>query len=208
VAKFPEPPAPSKLRVIDPDLKVVPSGALLWRIYFRDGKFPARWEDLRFFGPVSTARFDHHLEPPHEQNRGILYAACDYETCIAEVFQDTRVVDRKRNAPWLGGFPLRKEVILLDLTGSWPTRAGASMSMNSGPRPRSRRWSQAIYQAYPTVQGLYYCSSMNRNEPAIALYERALSALPGHPALNRALADPDLSEIIDWCAGNLGYLVI
>lgn len=208
MAKFPEPPAPSQLRAIDPDLKVVPPGILLWRIYFRDGKFPARWNDLRFYGPLSTARFDHHLEPCHEQDRGIFYAAFDYETCIAEVFQDTRVIDRKRNAPWLAGFPLGKELILLDLTGSWPTRAGASMSMNSGPRPRARRWSQAIYRTYPMVQGLYYCSSMNRNEPAVAVYERALPARPRHPAFNRALAEPDLAEIIDLCAGNLGYLVI
>ena len=111
--------------------------------------------------------------PPKVQYRGILYAATGDDaiaTCVAEVFQDTRLVDTRRNEPRLAAFPVMEDVaLLLDLTGKWPTRAGASTNINSGPRPRCRRWSRVIYDAYPDLGGLYYASSMNGNEPAVAL---------------------------------------
>ncbi len=97
---------------------------------------------------------------------------------------------------------------LLDLTGSWPTRAGASMAINSGPRPRARRWSQAIYAAYPAVEGLYYASSLDANRPAVMLYERAASALPRRPAFHRALADPTLTAAIVRAARRFNYIAI
>ncbi|MCI0416784.1 hypothetical protein L0222_28790, partial [bacterium] len=112
------------------------------------------------------------------------------------------------NNPWLAGFQLTDDVILLDLTAAWPTYAGASMAINSGSRPRARRWSRTIYEAYPLVHGLYYCSSMNANRPAIAFYERSRSAIAGAPVLHRALADPGISSIVEQCAQNLGYFII
>jgi hypothetical protein len=100
---------------------------------------------------------------------------------------------------------IRRALVLLDLTGTWPTAAGASMAINSGPRPRARRWSQAIYAAYPSVEGLLYCSSMHANQPAAALFERAQSAIPPAPAFHRALADPGLLLRLDAAATLLGY---
>ena len=123
-----------------------------------------------------STRFDHPLDPPMAQDRGILYAATGDDaiaTCLAEVFQDTRLVDTRRNEPWLAAFTLMEDVSLLDLSGKWPTKAKASANFNSGPRPRCRRWSRTIYDAYPDLIGLYYASSMNGNEPAVVLYERA-----------------------------------
>jgi hypothetical protein len=82
------------------------------------------------------------------------------------------------------------------------------MAINSGPRPRARRWSQAIYDAYPTVEGLYYASSMNANEPALVLYERAASALPGRPLFHRALADAALTGAVVRAARRFTYAVV
>lgn len=162
---------------------------------------------MRAWGP-SNARFDHHLPPARLQDRQVLYGARDAATCFAEVFQQTRTIDRRRNSPWLVCFALERAVTLLDLTGPWPTRAGASMAINSGPRPRARRWSQAIHAAHPAIDGLHYPSSMNANRPAFMLYERASAALPARPLFHRALADAALTPAIVRVAHRFNYPVV
>jgi hypothetical protein len=179
-------------------------GTALWRLYFRGGRHPTFWNTFRTYGPTSS-RFDHHLSPPRLQDRGVLYAAVHGPTSLAEVFQETRIIDRTARDPWLVGFVLQRSVRLLDLSGSWPTRAGASMAINSGPRPRARRWSQAIYEAYPPGQGLLYPSSMHGNRPAVVLYERGLSSLAPAPVFHRPLRDPSLLSALKEVARDLGY---
>ena len=211
MAKLPEPPPVATLRRIPPAVATLPAGTKLWRIYFRGGSYPGAWDQMRDYGPVGSARFDHHLDPPRARDRGILYAATGDDaiaTCVAEVFQDTRLVDTRRNEPWLAAFTLMEDVSLLDLTGKWPTRVRASANINSGPRPRCRRWSRAIYDAYPDLNGLYYASSMNGNEPAVALYERASNALPRLPVLNRPLSDAPLLIPLARIVAELGYDLI
>ena len=137
-----------------------------------------------------------------------MYLADWPTTCLAEVFQATRVIDRKRDEPWLTGFETARDLRLLDLTGAWPTRAGASMAINAGPRPRAQRWSRLIYETYEDIDGLHYCSSMHANEPAVALYERARSALPAAPIFSRALADAALLSRLDAVSLRLGYALI
>lgn len=205
--KFPEPPPVEALRRVRPETRRLPAGTELWRLYFRDGAHPTRWSDFRAFGPTGS-RFDHQLPPPRVQERRILYAAAAGPTCIAEVFQDSKVIDRRARGPWLVCFALARPVELLDLAGAWPTRAGASMAINTGPRSRARRWSQAIYAAYPTVDGVYYASSMDANHPSVALYERAAAAVPERPVLHRALADPHLAVAIGHAALRFGYALV
>ena len=79
------------------------------------------------------------------------------------------------------------------------------MAINSGQRDRARRWSQAIYQAYPDAQGLWYAFSMHSNRPAVALYERAETSIPATPFFHRALADPLLLMALQNAANVLGY---
>ncbi|MBI4607327.1 MAG: RES family NAD+ phosphorylase [Planctomycetes bacterium] len=205
--KFPEPPPPEHLARIHASVKAVSRGALLWRVYFRRGPHPAAWGAFRHFGPTSS-RFDHHEEPPRVQERGILYAASGGITCFAEVFQETRIIDTLRHEPWLVAFRLARAIRLLDLTGSWCTRAGASMAIATGPRPRARRWSRAVYAAYPGLDGLWYPSSMHANQPAIALFERAAGAIPKAPAFHRALADPTAASAVHEAAQVVGYIVL
>jgi hypothetical protein len=186
----------------------VPAGTLLWRVYFRSGPYPAVWSGFRHFGPVASSRFDHHRPPPSRQDRGILYAAARGPTCLAEVFQDTRTVDRSSRSPWLAGFELARELTVHDLTGSWCTRASASMAIHSGRRDRARRWSRAIYDAFPEIEGLRFCSSMDANRHAFALYERAGDAFPARPVFHRALADPTLLSSVLAAAGEFGYALL
>ncbi len=201
MAKLPEPPDPLTAKA---QTMTLGAGTLLCRIYFRGGSHATTWSRFRFFGPTQ-ARFDHHDPPPRVQAKGILYAAISPITCLAEAFQATRVVDRVARDPWLVIFSLARAIVLLDLTGTWPTAAGASMAINSGPRPRARRWSQSIYAAYPSVEGMLYCSSMHANQPAIALFERAQNAIPAAPSFHRALADPGLLLRLNAAATLLGY---
>lgn len=202
MAKFPEPPKPL---AVPPEISTLAAGTLLWRIYFAGGAHPVNWRDFRHWGPAIGGRFDHHDPPSRLQAKGILYGAAHPVTCLAEVFQATRVVDRAGSAPWLVAFETTRDVLLLDLTGAWPTLAGASMAICSGRRDRARRWSQAIYAAYPGVEGLLYGSSMLANKPCVALYERAQTVVPGAPTFHRALSDLALLAHLNAAATTIGY---
>lgn len=186
-------------------MNALPRGAVLWRIYYRGGSYPTAWNRFRQWGPLPTARFDHHESPARRQTRGILYGASRVYTCFAEVFQETRTIERSRKRPWLVGFELTHNVSLLDLTGAWPTKAGASMAINSGRRDRARAWSRRVYGDYQAIEGLYYASSMDGNRPAVALYERAHGALPVRPLFHRSLADPGLNGAVARAALLFNY---
>jgi len=139
------------------------------------------------------------------KSQAILYASAEIATAVAEFFQSTRRIDRSRRSPWLCGFRLVRDVTLLDLTGAWPTAAGASMLINSGRRSASRLWSQAIYRDYPQVEGIFYGSSMHGNRPSIALYERAIDAMPAAPEFDRPLLAPNLESGLKRMATLLQY---
>lgn len=209
--KFPHPPAADTLVGVVPDLHRLPIGTILWRVYFRGGLHPGRWDLFRNFGPT-TARFDHQLADPdgrpQVQDLAIQYAALDGITPLAEMFQDTRVIDRQARRPWLVAYALTAELTLLDLTGAYPTRVGASMAINCGSRPRARAWSRVFHAAYPQVQGLYYGSCLHANCPSLALYERAQGAVPASPLLHRSLSDAALKLTLRNAATQIGFMLI
>ncbi|MBI5442589.1 MAG: RES family NAD+ phosphorylase [Deltaproteobacteria bacterium] len=211
--KFGEPPPPHVLGQTPAIFRILPAGATVWRIYFRGGGHPTLWSGFRFYGPTDS-RFDHHLPDVqghgYFQSRGIMYGAFDLVTCLAEVFQQKRAVHRVRGAPWLVSFQLSAPLHLLDLTSVWPTQTGkASAAINTRTRSRARRWSRAIYEAYPGVQGLYYASSMHALRPCVALYERAVPSIPAFPgAFHRSLADPTWHRVLRNIADDLGYALL
>ena len=104
-------------------------------------------------------------------------------------------------------FDTARVLRLLDLSGRWPTAAGASMAVSTGLRARAQRWSRAIYEAYPDLDGLWYPSSMHANRPSVLLYERARDALPASPVFHRALADLALRVPLLNAARHLNYAV-
>lgn len=181
----------------------------MWRVYFRASAYPTHWDDLRHFGPTSS-RFDHHTLPKRVQPRGILYAAYGKDailTALAEFFQSTRHIDRRRNDPWLVAFDLDAPLKLLNTARRWPVRAGGNMSINSGSRARARAWLRAIYASYPSAEGIWYTSSVT-NLPCVALYERAKHALPSAPSFHEALDSPKLAGGLLRLAKRLGYTVL
>ena len=207
MAKVPRRPSPAFLESLNPELRIVPAGTVIWRIYFRRGHHPTRWSDFRHVGPVD-ARFDHHVGTvPAWQERAVMYGACDPTTCLAEVFQKTRVINRRHREPWLVGFETDGPARLLDLTGTFPTRAGASMGLMTGPRSVARAWARAFHDSYPAIDGLYYPSSMHANRAANVLNERAREAgvIPDHASFHRSLGDPAILSILRNAAHALGY---
>ncbi len=129
MATFPDPPSKAQLQAIGPDITILHEGTRLWRIYFRGGPHPTTWNQFRKYGPTNS-RFDHHTTPKRVQRRAIIYLAENGPTCLAEVYQDTRTIDRRRDNSWLVRFETVRDVSLLDLTNLWPTSAGASMTIN------------------------------------------------------------------------------
>lgn len=205
MVKLPEPPPPGEIAKLLPAVVRLPSGAVLWRVYFRGGSHPTRWYQFRAFGPLVSARFDHHDPPARVQERPVLYCARDAVTCLAEVFQETRVIDGRVHVPWLVAFELRTPVSLLDLTGQWPTRAGASQALASGRRDRARRWAAVVHEAYPQLQGMTYRSSMHGGGVCAVLHERAVGAVAPPPLLHRSLDDPAIATAVANAARDLGY---
>ena len=214
---LPTPPGVAALRAIPPDLRVLPAGTALARIWLSDAPHPTGPTRLRRFGPTSS-RFDHHLPDadgrPVDQARGILYAALAegrpeaVAACAAEVFQATRRIDLRDGAPRLAVLAMARAVRLLDLTGYWPVRAGGSSAIASGPCAVSRAWSRAFHEAYPSIDGLLYMSSMAGGTPAVALTERAEDALPAAPRLDLSLADPVLRAALGRAAALTGYAIV
>ena len=210
MAKFPRPHDTATIQAAPPDVKTLGKGTVLARIYFTGGAHTTRWNEFRRYGPTN-ARFDHHL-PLRDgqawvQQRSVLYCASNAMTCFAEVFQQTRRIDRVRDAPWLAVFELQQAVTLLDLSGTYPTRVGASMAINSGSRVRAREWAQRFYEAFDDLHGICYASSMHANQSSVALNDRAqgMQALSAHPRFNRALADDALLDAQKHAAAALGY---
>ncbi|MCA1837068.1 MAG: RES family NAD+ phosphorylase, partial [Actinobacteria bacterium] len=178
MVKLPRDPAELDL---PPAPVVLSAGTLLWRVYRRGGAHPGRWPQFRSYGPLATGRFDHHPEPAADHGRdgpGVLYVSRHGPACVAEAFQSNRTIMRRFGAPQLVAFTLRRDVTLLDLCGLWPTAAGASQAIASGPRSSSRAWARAIRAAYPDLEGLRYRSSMYGGEPVAVLNELARDALP------------------------------
>ena len=199
-------PDPPSTFIVDPICRMITAGERLWRIYFRAGPHPTRWNELRAFGPTAN-RFDHHTRPKRIQNRAILYATHGADavlTALAEVFQDTRLIDRTRRKPWLVAFRLARPARLLDTGSDWPVRAGGNMAINSGSRARARAWSRAIHRDYTDVEGIWYPSSLT-NQSCVALYERASAALPASPDFHEPLASPALTAGLSVLADRLEY---
>jgi len=156
---------------------------------WRPWPHPTTWREFRFDGPPPSARFDHHVA---DERRGLLYGARALVTCVAEVFQGSRLVDRVGADRCLAGFRLTRSVRLLDLTGA---------------RSRARAWARTIYEAYPRIEGIWYPSSMHGGNPALVLFERAETALPSTPDLDVPLSHPGLLPDLVRAAGSLGYLI-
>lgn len=208
--KVPWPPKKPPPSLRNDDQITLPANRIIWRLYFAGGPHGVTWDHFRDYGPTH-ARFDHHNAisgKPVRQTRAIHYAAADPITPFAEVFQDTRTIDRHTHDPWLVGYRLAQPLTLLNLAGPFITRAGASPAINACDKAKARAWSRYFYQHYKRIDGLVYHASMYAQAEAYALFERATPALPLAPVFNRALADPALYTRLVTVAYDLGFHLV
>ncbi len=156
MSRLPQPPAPAALKALlrpHEDVVAVHSGTRLVRVFAAGGRHEQRWNTFRTTGPLAHARFD--PQPPRPgggagpSEEGVLYFGLSVRTSVAEVYQQTSIVDRTTRRPHLVVFQPRRTLRLLDLTGLWPTRAGASQEISSGPKDVTQAWARAIRAAHP-----------------------------------------------------------
>lgn len=178
----------------------------LWRIHPAKGPHPIRWNALRTFGPLVTARFDPHPLPPGDHpGYGVAYTAFDLATCAAEVFRASRTIALSDQHDVTGWRPTR-DLQLLDLTDTWALRNGAANSLASWRRPTCRAWSAAIRDAWPDLDGLVSRSTMTGRE-MVTLFEPSLTAFPPAPEFRRPLDHPAIQATMARVAIECGYRI-
>lgn len=201
----------------NPDLDVIRSrgaevaqvrGKVLWRIHSPRSSQALRWDQLRSWGPLVTARHDPWPPPPDDHfmdlvTRGVGYFGFDIPTCLAEVFQATRHISTARGGPQLSAFMPTRPLLLLNLSGTWPIVIGASHLINSGPKNRCRVWAHALREVYPTRDGFLYTGMAGR--ACVVLFEPPGGYFPTAPAFTKPLSDPGLASRIADAAEQIGY---
>ncbi len=179
--------------------------APVWRVHRTSGAHVLAWNELRTFGFLPTMRWDPHPAPATEQRDfGVLYAAGDIATCLAEAFQAGRRVDTTAGDPALTMWTPARTLRLLNITDTWPIRNGAAAALDSGPRSTCRAWAHAIHQTWPDLDGIYTRSTMT-GRPSVVFWHNASDAIPTAPEFSRELAHPMLWSIVDQLAAGIGY---
>lgn len=217
-------PAPDRTRfppLQGSDVRLVPAGTLVGRIYSAGGDYPTSWYTFRHWGPTG-ARFDPHPEPTElHPDHAVMYGAAAVpspagqiypvlKTCLAEVYRDRGVVELRRDDPHFALMRFTRELRLLDLGDSdWVTRAGGNAAISSGERARSREWAREINATYADeLDGLIYPSSNIPPARAVALWLPAEQAVETHPDFNEALTHPISRPAVEKFAYELGLDVI
>ncbi len=215
MSRLPQPPAPAALKdLLRPheDIVAVHSGTRLVRVFAAGGAHQQRWNTFRTTGPLPHARFDPQPLRPGgagPAKDGVLYFGLSARTSVAEVYQQTSIVDRRTRRPHLVAFQPRRTLRLLDLTGLWPTRAGASQEISAGPKDVTQAWARAIHAAFPELDGLWYRSSMDSGDPAVCLWAPpAADALPASPDVLLPLDYPGLDLPLSRICEALNYTLL
>jgi hypothetical protein len=195
------------------DVVALPTSTRLVRVFVAAGAHQQRWNTFRHTGPLPHARFD--PQPPPANGRpvtspdhGVLYFGLSVRTSIAEVFQASSIVDRSTRRPHLAVFAPTRPLRLLDLCGLWPTRAGASQEISSGPKDITQAWARTIRDAFPDLDGLWYRSSMDSGDPAVCLWDPpAGDSLPLTPEVLVPLDYPGLDLPLARICDSLNYVL-
>lgn len=206
VAEFP----PNPLDVDFTSKQVKTFRETLWRIFVTTGDHALAWNELRHYGPLDDMRFDPHPLPKDRHDVGVLYSSTSPETAFAEVFQDTRIIDRADKGRTLVSWTPTRDLMLLDLTTNFPVRNGAAAAMMMDDKRHTQNWARGIYEQLGTkVDGLWHLSSIT-SEPMVTLFSRTEvhAAFPIHPDTRAALADAAADVDVEIAADYLNYGVL
>jgi RES domain len=172
--------SPPPAKTPSPLYRTLASGSFLLRI-FDPTQYGTKATTFRYHGPIN--RFDHQRLPlsgtrAEDPERGISYAGLTLSCCLVECFGDTGVIEIKGQQ--IGRIQLTRELNLLDLRANGAMRAGSVAALAKvADRHLSQDWSRYFYEQtdlYGQIDGVSFLNAHN-DEEAIALYERAQSAL-------------------------------
>lgn len=217
MARLPLPPSAADLAAElrpDEDIVAVHPATRLVRIFSAKGRHLQQWNSFRYAGPLPHGRFDPQCPGPDgladtDPRGGVLYFSLSVRTSVAEVFQTTSTVDRSTRSPHLVVLRPARTLRLLDLTGLWPTRLGASQEISSGPKTITQAWARTIREAHPSLDGVWYRSSMDSGNPAICLWDPpSRSAVPARPDVLLPLDHPGLDLPLARICNELNYLLL
>ena len=218
--------SPPPLKPPSPLFRILAAGSFMLRI-FDPTRHGTTALSFRYFGPLG--RFDHQrlalggfpadrsetrqrLSPTgsssEDPDRGISYAGLTLSCCLVECFGDVGVIEIKGQQ--IARLELTRDLTLLDLRGSGAMRAGAVAALAKiADRNLSQAWSRYFYERtadYGQLDGISYLNAHN-DEEAIAIYERAQSALVcpdsqilplNHPSLRPAILEAALTNHLDF----------
>ncbi|MTD57362.1 RES family NAD+ phosphorylase [Amycolatopsis pithecellobii] len=216
MARLPLPPDRAVLvgELRDEDIVAVHPATRLVRVFSARGHHPQQWNSFRRTGPLPHGRFDqqqpgHGGAAVHDPGNGVVYFGLSVRTSVAEVFQESSVVDRRTKGPQLVVVRPTRTLRLLDLSGLWPTRVGASQEISSGPKKITQAWARAIRAAFPGIDGVWYRSSMDGGGPAVCLWDPpAGDALPAEPDVLLPLDHPGLDIPLGRVCEQLNYILL
>lgn len=198
---------PASLSGFTPATRKIAAETVLWRIHSTAGLFPTAWDELRHYGPLPGARWDHHPEPAGEYPQlGIAYLGFDPLTCLAEVFQDERSINT-RDGQYLTGIRLHRKLTLLDLSTDWFLRIGGTSGSVIGSghdaKETSRSWARLLYSTWPAFDGMVAPSAIVPGREIVAIWKG--SAFPESPSLSERLDSPIILNDISNLAETIGY---
>ncbi|OOP59534.1 hypothetical protein BMF89_20415 [Arthrobacter sp. SRS-W-1-2016] len=198
------PPDVSVLRALGYEKGAIPASTALWRIHYTASTHVIPWNRLRTWGPVAGSRWEPHPLPPGDAAPlGAAYLGEDVLTCLAEVFQLTRFVDIDRDAPYVTAFRTTRDLTLVDLTGDWLLKAGASARVAFGEKARTRAWARAIHEAWPDIDGVYSLSALALRHKVVTLWTD--DAIPAAPDFSHPLSSPAIIADIVSEAAKIRY---
>lgn len=180
----------------------------LWRVMRTSGPHVLPWGLTRRYGPLTQMRWDPHPAPRGEHiDVGVLYAALDITTTLAEAFAATRCVETTAGNPHLVSWVPTRPLRLLDLTGGWALRNRAAHSLAGATKDTCRSWAREICTAFADLDGLCAVSTMT-GHPSIVLFARAEDSIPDSPATSRPLTDPTVLLVLSVAAAEIGYSLL
>lgn len=199
---------PGPLAVHDTDIFTYDTTAPLFRIHTIRGRHPMPWNGLREFGPLHQMRWDPHHPPlGMHPGVGVAYCATDPTTAFAEVFQSRRTIRTNPDQALSAWFPSR-DLRLLNLTGLWATKNGASASLHAAPRSTCRAWARSIHdQLSERIDGLSVPSTMTL-APMTVLFSASASAFPAAPHLSVLLSHATGRSLASKAAHALGWPIL
>ena len=201
-------PPPSKPP--SPLYRTLNANSTLLRI-FDPTRYSTQALTFRYYGPLN--RFDHqHFlssgDRAEDPKRGIYYAGLSLSCCLVEYFGDVGVVELQDQQ--ICRVQLQRNLTLLDLRANGAMRAGSVAALAKiADRNLSQEWSRYFYEQtdqYGDIDGISYLNTHN-DEEAIALYERAQSALVcpetqvlplAHPSLRPGIQQASLQNHLDF----------